>query len=396
MDFRFTEAQDSLRQEVREFLIKELPPDWAKRVFIPVEDVCRYEEFWAVHKRLAPKLGEKGWLSMSWPKEYGGSNASHVTNLVFQEELYSHGAPGRDTYGVGMIASAIIDFGTEEQKLRHLKPIAKGEVFWCEGFSEPEAGSDMAAIQTRAVEDGDDFIINGQKVWTTGAHHADWSILIARTDPDAPKHRGISCFLVDMKTPGITVSPIIGMDGLQESDEVFFDDVRVPRENLLGEKNQGWGVALAVLNYERSWIESVAVPRRLFEEVVKYIKETSQDPTKNPLISQRLAEIAIEAEVARLFSYRAVWLQDKGLKHESTYQASICHLFNAQLMQHVCFTAMELLGLYGLLKEGSSWAPLMGRVPDLYLGNFGWGIGGGTNEIQRNIIAWRGLGLPRG
>ncbi len=393
MDFSFSEAEESFRQEVREFLVKELPPGWGKRIMLPMTDTHESKETWAMRQQLAPKVAEKGWLTMGWPKEYGGAGASRVMELIFEEEICYHGAPARDSFGIGMLAPALIRFGTEEQKLKHLTPIGRGEIFWCEGFSEPEAGSDVAAIQTRAVEKDDSFIVNGQKIWTTGAHNADWCFFLVRTDPDAPKHRGISFLLVDMKTPGITVRPIISIDDMHDFNEIYFDDVEVPKENLIGGKNQGWAVTMALLDYERSWIEPVAVTRRLLEVLVEYLRESNPDSLKQPLTRQRLAEIAIEADVARLLSYRVAWLEDNGI--DATYQASISKIFSTELIQRASSTGMQLLGLYSQLKEGSPRVPMLGRIPLRYFSTIGWTLAAGTTEIQKNVIALRGLGLPR-
>jgi alkylation response protein AidB-like acyl-CoA dehydrogenase len=394
MDFGFSEEEHRFRKEVRQFLLKELPPGWSKRIVFPTADAPARDEIWALRKRLAPMLAEKGWLTMSWPKEYGGKGASHIMSLIFEEEMVYHGAPARDSLGIGMLGPTLILFGTEEQKSTHLKPMARGEIFWCEGFSEPEAGSDLASIRTRAIEDGNYFVINGQKVWTTGAHRADWCFFIARTDPDVPKHKGISFFLVEMKTPGITVKPIIDLGGTQEINEVFFDNVRVPKENLVGGQNQGWAVAIALLNFERSWIEPIAVCKRLLEEIVEYVGTNKKELLKNPVIRQRLSQIALEIEISRLLSYRVAWLEDKGI--DTTYQASMSNIYARNLLEHTSSNALKLLGLYGQLKEGSRWAPLNGVILHRYLDAIGLRFATGTNEIQKNIIALRGLGLPKG
>ncbi|PIU57394.1 MAG: acyl-CoA dehydrogenase [Chloroflexi bacterium CG07_land_8_20_14_0_80_51_10] len=392
MNFRFTKEEESFRQEVRGFLEKELPPGWTKRILCPIMDMHEIDDVWEVNKVLAPKLGEKGWLSLTWPKEYGGSEASPILDLIFQEELFYYGAPGRDPYGVGMVGPTLIRFATEEQKRIHLEPIAKGKLFWCEGYSEPEAGSDLASLQTRATEDGDSFVINGQKVWTSGGHRADWCFLLARTDPEAPKHRGISCFMVDMKTPGVEVRPLINIIGAHGFNEIYFDDVRVPNENLVGEKNQGWRIAMALLDFERAWIEPAAVGRHLLEEVIEYTKEGTEFEM-NPPLRHRLAEAAIEIEIARLFAYRSAWLHSKGIT--PSYEAAESKVFGSELFQRVANIAMQLLGFYGQIEEGSKWAPLMGKIQQLYLAALGFTIAAGTSEVQRDVIAARGLYLPR-
>ncbi len=224
MDFTFTESEERLRGELRRFLADVLPPDWEGSGTDLSDDDFEFGQYF--NKRLA----ERGWIAPAWPKQYGGLGATHVEQAIFGEELAYHRAPmGGRIFGVGMIGPTLIVHGSEEQKRRHLPGITAAEVLWCQGYSEPGAGSDLAALQTRAVRDGDDYVINGQKIWTTQAHRAQWMFLLARTDPEAPKHKGITFFLVDMKTPGITVRPLVNMAGRHEFNEVFFEDVRVPK-----------------------------------------------------------------------------------------------------------------------------------------------------------------------
>lgn len=242
MDFKFTEEQEGFRQEVRSFLARELPPEWVDYIGTAIDDtVAPREDGFQVFKNMARKLGEKGWLSLFWPKEYGGQSCSYVDYLIFLEELAHRGSPGYNAVGVKMLAPTLFKYGTPEQKERHLKPIAKGEVFWCEGFTEPNAGSDIASLQTKAVKDNNDYIINGQKTWSTFAKYSDWCCLLARTDPQLKRHRGISFFLVDLSTPGISVKPITDLQGEPDFAEIFFEEARVPKENLVGGENMGVG-----------------------------------------------------------------------------------------------------------------------------------------------------------
>ena len=393
MEFGFTAEEEFFRQEVRSFLEKELPLEHDLAVINPAED--RYRDgVWELQKVMARKFGEKGWLTLGWPKEYGGRESSPFLGAILQEEIHYRGAPGWDGFTVGMLAPTIIRFGSEEQKRKHLLPIACGERFWCEGFSEPETGSDLASIQTSAREDGDNLVINGRKLWTSGAHKADWCFLLVRTDPAPPKkHMGITFLLLDMKTPGITVRVITDMGGGGNLCEVFFDEVRVHRENILGQKDQGWEVAMTLLDFERGLdMGPIATMRRIFEMLVQYLREEGRGA--NPLVRQQLANIEIEIETARLLSYRGAWLASQGLP--TTAQVSMSKAFSYEAQQRAANAAMKLLGSYGQLVEGSKWAVLQGLIERWYLETFAFTLFTGTSEIQRNILATRGLGLPRG
>lgn len=389
MDFQFTPEEEGFRRKVRNFLQKELPQGWTGISHGEVVPVT--EEEWQVARVMAEKLGAQGWLSLNWPREYGGQGASHVTQLILNEELAYHRSPGRDVFGVGMLAPTLIRYGTEAQKKKHLPLITQGKVFWCEGYTEPNAGSDLASLQTRAVEEKDCFVISGQKVYTTTAHKADWCFFVARSDPQSEKHRGLSFFLVDMKTTGITVRPLIDLPGVHSFNEVFFDAVPVPKENLVGEKNRGWYVAMTLLDFERSGVEFSARGRRNLEELVEFAQQIGNVPTT---LRQRLAEMAIEVEISRLMSYRIAWMEDKGVV--PNYEASEVKVFGSELLQRIANVGMQLLGLYASLEEDSKWAALRGKVKHWYLASIGETIAAGTSEVQRNIIATRGLGLAKG
>jgi len=310
-----------------------------------------------------------------------------------------HRAPiGSIVQAVGYIGPAILAFGTEEQKKQHLPPITAGEMVWCQGFSEPEAGSDLAALQTRAVKDGDDYIINGTKIWTSNAHRSDWCILLARTDPAAPKHKGIGFFLVDMKSPGITVQPIINMANVHSFNQVFFEDVRVPRSGLLGQENQGWFITIMALDFERSTLVAAAISmaKRNLDELIDYCRETKVNGgtlLDNPLVRHKLAEMIIEIEVGKYMVYRVVSLQAR--QEPGSIEAAVCKLYNTELDVRVANTGIQILGLYGQLQRDSKWVRLMGRFQKSYMYALAMTVGGGSSEIQRNIIAMRGLGLPR-
>ena len=390
MEFRFTSEEESFREELRGFLKQELPEGWTG---LSDED----DEDWDFTLSMRKKLAAKGWLTMAWPEEYGGVGASHMMQVIFAEEMSYHRAPGRDVFGTRMLAPTLMIHGTEDQKREHLPPVARGEVQWCQGYSEPESGSDLASLQTRAVEDGDDFVINGTKVWTSGAHRADHIMVLTRTDPDAPKHRGISFLLADMHTPGVEVRPIINMANQHSFNMVTFDNVRVPQKNLVGEKNRGWYVGATLLDFERSGVDYSAGSQRMLEDLVDFAKETKRNGkalADDPLVRRRLADLAIEIEVSRLISYNIAWMQGAGLVPNK--EASMGKAFGTELQQHVAETGMSLLGLYGQLEPGSRYAPLEGRIERAALTSVSATIAAGTSEIQRNIIATRGLGLPRG
>ncbi len=390
MDFGFSPEEETFRQEIRQFLKKEVPPDFIGSLWF--EDEVETDEMWEISKAMARKIGEKGWFSIGWPKEYGGQERSHIMQCIFAEELAYHQAPGCSIQGARMLAPVLLTYGTEEQKRRHLPPIAKGEIFWAQGFSEPEAGSDLASVQTRAVEKDDHFVIDGQKIWASGAQYADWMHLLARSDPNVPKHKGISYFLTDLKAPGITIRPLINMIGTYSLNEVFFDGLKIPKENMVGEKNKGWEVTTALLRAERSGIERAAVCQSVLDILLKYVRERGE-LAKNRLIQNELAERAIEVEVAKLLSYRVAWLEDRG--EIPQWEAAMGKTYSSELMHRTANTGMHILGLYGQLAEDSKWAITRGMIEHWYLSTVSRPIAGGTSEVQRNIIALRGLGLPR-
>ncbi len=391
MEFKFTPEDDAFRQELRSFVQQELPDDW--------EGGGRWPEEWdwEFTQDMRQKLARKGWLTMHWPEEYGGQDASPVRSAIYNEELAYLRAPGRDIFGVRMLGPTLMIHGSEEQKQAHLPPIARAEVQWCQGYSEPESGSDLASLSTRAVVDGDDFVINGSKIWTTLAHRADWIMCLARTDTEAPKHRGISFILVDMKTPGIQVRPVINMAGGHEFNEVIFDNVRVPRRNVVGEENRGWYVAVTLLDFERSGIDYSAIARRLLDETRDYASEASRDGrpmVRTPWVRNELADRYIECEVARLMAYNVAYLQGEG--QVPNKEASISKVFGSETLQRSANTALGILGMYGALGRNEEWAPLKGRIQEHWMIAFSHKIAAGTSEVQRNIIAGRGLGMPRG
>lgn len=393
MDFGFTAEQKSFRQEVRAFLDAELPPDWVGYIAPTTGDyIDSGEDGWQVFKEMARKLGDKGWLSLFWPEKYGGQSRSYVDYLIFSEEIARRGSPGYNPIAVKMLAPTLIDYGTEEQKERHLKPIANGQELWCEAFSEPEAGSDLASLQTKAAKDGNHFIINGQKTWSTFAGYSDWCCLLARSDPNSRRTKGLSFFLVDLSTPGIDIKPIKNMAGEPHFSQIFFEEVRVPGANIVGQENEGWQVAQAMLGYERTSIEFVAMVQTMIEKLVKYTGATPRIQTANT--RDLLARLAIDAEIGRLINYRVAWLHDEGIN--TAWQAAMTKLYSTELFRRAAGAAIQLLGLYGQLDKREDMAPELGWLEHSYLVSFGATIAAGTSEIQKNIIALKGLGLPRG
>jgi alkylation response protein AidB-like acyl-CoA dehydrogenase len=391
MDFGFSQQEESFRKEVREFIQKEFPSElrWHFRVTFAPSIHGLDDEAWKFMRTMSRRLGAKGWLSLSWPKEYGGQSSLFLQNIVY-EEVLTHNCPGINHIGVTFLAPTLIRFGSEEQKKAHLPGIARGEVYWCELLSEPDSGSDLASLRTRATEEGNYYVINGQKTWTSGAHLSDWGFVLVRTDPNLARHKGLSYFLVDMKTPGITVKPILNMLGEDEFAEVFFDDVRVPKENLVGGKNRGWHVTMATLDFERAACMFYPSVRGYLEHLSEYVKQTGKPLA--PVLRNRLAELLAECEMARWIHYRALWMMQKG--NIPTYEAAIDKLYNSELAQRAAELGMQVLGEYGGLLPGSKFACLNGWPSFYYLDTVSYPILAGTSEIDRNVIAVRGLGLP--
>jgi alkylation response protein AidB-like acyl-CoA dehydrogenase len=385
MDFRFTPEQEAFRAEVRNFARRE----WGSR-----DDGGEGggNEAFARGQAFRKKLAAKGWLTRAWPVEQGGMAASHLDQAIYSEEMALAGAPGLDM-GVDRVGPTIMLFGNDEQKQRFLPPIAAADVFWCQGFSEPGSGSDLASLQTRATRDGDNYVINGQKIWTSNAHRADWIFMLARTDPDAPKHRGISFFLIDMKSPGISVRPLINMAGQHGFNETFFDNVRVPKENLVGEENRGWYIAATTLDFERSGINRIAAATRILNGIIEQVRARPA-LRRRPEVRARLAELQIEFDLGRMLAYRVAWMQSQ--KKVPNYEASMSKLFGSEMQQRLASFTINTLGLGGQLAPDDRRAVLGGQAELYYQTTVPLTIAAGTSEVQRNIIATRGLGLPRG
>jgi len=402
MDFRFTKEEEAFRQEVRSFIKKELPPDYVYEFMM----VGLEEDKMAFTRSMAKKLAEKGWLTMAWPKEFGGENRPHMQQVVYWEECSYYGVPGIDmgVGGITWIGPSLMLFGGDDQKKEHLPPIAKGDRFWCTGFSEPGAGSDLSSLQCRAKRDGDHYVVNGQKIWTSGAHVADWIWLAVRTNPDAPKkNQGISVLMLDMKTPGVTVRKLIEQTGTEGLNEVFFDDVRVPVENVVGGENAGWMIVTAGLAFERGHpgIMTATSIKRLLDDMVGFARETQVDGkplSSDPFVRMKLADMAIGVELAQLLAYRVVEVafQPGVPTGEVARLTSTSKIFNAELFQRSMDSAVQIMGLAGQLTKDGKWTHLQGRIARGYLFSPAYTLLSGTSEILRTVIGTMGLGLPRG
>lgn len=381
MDFELSLEEEQFREEVSKFFQSEPAAEGTRREWEVGGGFGPYS--W----ELLRKLGERGWLTPHWPKQYGGLELPYIYHYLVMEEM-DYYAGIYALVGTGMAGPVILSQGTEKQKNEYLPRIAKGEIEFCLGYTEPEAGSDLAALEMKAEDNGDYFLMNGQKIFNTRCHYAQYHWLGARTDTNVPKHRGISLFIVNLNTPGVTISPIWTFGG-ERTNYVFYDDVKVSRENLVGQKNRGFYYILEALNRER--ITPVGSIRRKLEQLIAYAKENSK--SKDPLIRQKIAELAIEVEGARLLALRVAWMLNKGVT--PTYEAGMLKMFASELEQRLINTAMQLLGLQGQLQRGSKWAMLNGNFEHDYRCSVMNLITRGTSEIMRNTIAQRGFGLPR-
>jgi alkylation response protein AidB-like acyl-CoA dehydrogenase len=393
MDFNFSPEDEAFRAEFRTWL--EQNRDYATPAREPLAD--ELEGDWDARVRWHRRLHAGGWMGIHWPREYGGRGATILQNLIYQDELERAGAALPFTgFGISLLGPTLIHWGTDAQKRRHLPKILAGEEFWCQGYSEPNAGSDLASLQTRAVEDGDYFVVNGAKIWTSAAQHADWIFLLVRTDPLAPKHKGISYLLVDMKTPGITVRPLLQMTGARGFNQVYFEDVRVPRADLVGERNQGWQVAITTLMFERAMGHDRGLLKQV-EELADLARRIPRDggfAWNDCSVRQRVAELKTEADALRYTGYRQLTRQLKGLPPGA--ESSMLKLCGTELALRIALFAMELLGPYSQFETAAPFALDAGRWSLRMLAARGPTIYTGTNQIQHNIIGERVLGLPKG
>ena len=400
MDFAYTPEQEALREEVRQFIEENVTPEIAMEL-----------ESTGVRRRgpktrdLYQKIAEKGWIGISWPKAYGGQDGSRLDQYIVEEEFARIGIT---VGGAGSGAPAILAAGTEEQKEYFLPGLMRGEISFALGFTEPQAGADLAGLQCRAVRDGDEYVINGQKMFTTAAHYATHIYLMARTDPDAPRHRGISIFLIPMDTPGITVRPLWTIQndppaplgttyGDNRTNETFFEDVRVPASCMLGEENTGWYVGAMGLNLDRVGASRYLISVKRDEDIVNWIKNNQFDGYTmhdDPAIQDRVAELWIEAQVCRLMTMRSMSLVEKG--GNFTYEGSAEKVWAPEHGVRTTETIAQILGPYGQLLSSSEDTVEGGLFAHNLMGAFQSGINHGSVQVMRDQVARRGLGMPRG
>ena len=398
MDFSFSTEEQAFRGEIRKWLASNVPGDWGSPAWPHPKTRKEYE---TVCRDWHRKMYDAGWVGVDWPKQYGGREASPIDSFVFQEEMGNYiTPPSMSTIGIGMAGPTIMTHGTEEQKSAHLEKILSGEEIWCQGFSEPNAGSDLAGLKTFAMADGDDFVINGQKIWTSVAHVADWCILITRTDQNAEgRHRGMSYFIVDMHSPGIEVRPLRQITGDAEFNEVFFKDVRVPKENILGGEDNGWMVAITTLMHERVNIAAYLYGRvkKALNDVVRLTQtiERNGEPLCNdPLIRQKLVHFHIEVETQRLNNLRM--RANMKVSDDPGPIGSIFKILFADTNKNLLEMAVDILGPYAeLLPESDGYGDDIGTWMKSFLRARANSIEGGTTEILLNIVGERVLGLPR-
>ena len=405
MDWSDSPEQATFREEVAEFIVERLPgryqsgsreggivQSWqADRKSVDAEARDSAMNW-------ADALAEKGWIAPHWPEEYGGAGLTVMEQFIYNQEMAKAAASPVGGMGVSLLGPTMIVHGSDEQKAEHLPRVLSGEVAWAQGYSEPSAGSDLASLQTRAIRDGDDLVINGQKIWTSGAQYADWLFALVRTEPDAPKHRGISFIVMDIKTPGITVRPIVDMGWQEPFNETFFEDVRVPAANIVGEENRGWYVGMTLLDFERSGISDAIQYERTLTRLIDYGK--SEAGAKHyrqdwKILRHEVAERYLEIGVLFNFAFRIVSMQNNGMV--PNYEASVNKLFGSETHQRLSRTGTKLFGLYANVwqREGEH-APMNAEFTRDYVGSVPHTIFSGSSEIQRNVIATRGLGLPRG
>ena len=393
MELAYSKTDEAFRKEVRSWLKKNLPKkDKAVSELMPHDP-----ERVRLAKEWQRKLYDAGYVAMSWPKEYGGQNADAMRQTIVNEELVLARAPGLvGASGLLMLGPTLIQYGTEVQRRRYLPKILTAEEIWCQGYSEPGAGSDLASLRTRAEIVGDEFIVNGQKVWTSNAQFSDWMFCLVRTDPDAPKHRGISYILIDMNTPGITVRPLVQMTGDAGFNEVFFDNVRVPRTNLVGELNQGWMVANNTLFHERNLLGSTTRTQLMMQNLIRLARSHQRygkPAADDPIMRQKLSSLLTRVEAMKYHSYRQLTNAIKG--RPPGVGAMVNKLVGTELNHDICALALEIMNSYAPLKKGAAHVINYGTWQYEFMFTLGLVIGGGTSEIQKNIISERGLGMPK-
>ena len=405
MDWNDTAEQAAFRTEVHAVIKDKLPDRYrgggeeSEQVGWQADRKSENADHRKAATDWADALSERGWIAPHWPTEYGGAGLSPMEQFIFNQEMATSQAPRVGGSGVSLLGPTLIVHGSEEQKAKYLPKILSGETAWAQGYSEPGSGSDLASLQTRATRDGDDYVINGQKIWTSGAHFADAIFALTRTDPDAPKHRGISFLLVDdIKTPGLTIRPLINMAWQHGFNEVFFEDVRTPASNIIGEENRGWYVGATLLDFERSNISGAIVSRRSINDMLEHVQGDSAEQSRlggSTVLRHEVAERYIETEVGFNFSFRIISMQNAG--QIPNYEASTAKMFMSESRQRLTRTGTKVYGLYAnLWDENDERSPEGARFTQSYVTSIPATIAAGSSEIQRNIIATRGLGLPRG
>jgi alkylation response protein AidB-like acyl-CoA dehydrogenase len=392
MEFGFTAEEEAFREEVRQFLHQNPPASF------PQDGMDAGYGSGAHSHAFLRRLAAQGWLSMTWPRQFGGQERPFMFKLVLLEELAAAGAPFGPLGGCDQTADAIMRYGSTRLQQEVLPRIARGEVTFWQGFSEPNAGTDLLSLQTTAIRDGDDYVLNGHKIWSSHAGISTYGLVIARTNPEVPRHKGLSMFVVDNATSGMDIRPIQNMTGGVYHYEVFLDTVRVPKEYLLGKEDAGFVQLLAGLDTDRFWGRFYKAPalKRILNELIVYANTTTRGGkllAHDPVVRRELASVATDIEVVRMLFYRNGWLIKEGLP--TLYESSLNKVFADETGQKLAALGMELLGLYGPLKPESRWARLHGNMQHVYQTSLGHTIAGGTSEILRTTVATRGLGLPR-
>ena len=395
MNLNLTPAEETFRQEIRSWFAGNLPHEWKSAQIrrLSEDDAAATLRQWQL------KLGEAGWLGLSWPKEYGGRGGSLMEQAIYLTEgHYADAALPLDWVGLRLLGPTLMDVGSPELRARYLSRIVSGQMVWCQGFSETNAGSDLASLQTRAVLEGDHYVANGHKIWSTTAQYADWCMLLARTNPDVPKHKGITMFAVDMKSPGVTVRPIKQIGATSEFNEIFFDNVRIPRDNAIGGIDNGWGVAMRALTYERGLYTMInqAKYRTSWEEMVDHARKTRRDGKpmiEDPRVRELLAQSYADIELMRLTNLRQLTRYQRGTPPGE--ESSLMKLHWSLTEQRLYDLGMTLGGLGALSMAGSPHALCDGSWNTYYFASRSVTIYGGTQDIQRNLIAERIYGLPR-
>ncbi|MGD0290396.1 MAG: acyl-CoA dehydrogenase family protein [Candidatus Binataceae bacterium] len=395
MDFKYSDEDEAFRHEFRGWLEANMPRDWRDDGELADPDTkSEFERRRGWHR----KLYDAGWMCIHWPKEYGGRGATLMQQFIYNQEIDRAKAPPVVNFqGIARVGPTLMQWGTPEQKARFIPKIPSAEEIWCQGLSEPNHGSDLAAVETRAVDNGDHFVVNGAKVWTSNAHHADFSTLLCRSDTTAPKHRGLSYLLVDLKTPGVTIRPLVQITGESGFNQVFFEDVMVPKANLVGQKNQGWMVAITNMMFERTihgGRTDMMVEVRQLGELAKQVERNGHPAIEDGYVRERIAAFACEAEGLKYTSLRQLTRQLRGLPPGP--EGSVMKLGTTELNLRIQKFAMELLGPYSQFEYRASGAIDRGKWSHRMLAARRGTIAAGTNEIQHNIIGERVLGLPKG